>query len=77
MSVVLDRNAFVPFSSGPRMCVGKALALTEMRMVASCLVQRFDIKPADGFLMDSWENNLEDYYVMGKGDLPVRLTRRY
>jgi cytochrome P450 len=76
VQVVLEHKAFAPFSSGPASCVGKTLAQNEMRIVASWVVQRFDMKPADGYNLDEWEDNLKDYYVMQKGGLPVVLTRR-
>ncbi|GJJ07635.1 hypothetical protein Clacol_001839 [Clathrus columnatus] len=33
----LDRSAFLPFSSGPANCVGKALALQELRVIVSLM----------------------------------------
>jgi cytochrome P450 len=76
VQVILEHGAFIPFSSGPRVCVAKALVTQEIRIVTSWIVQRFDIQTAQGFDLDQWERNLEDYYVMHKGSLPVQLTRR-
>lgn len=66
VEVVLDSKAFIPFSTGPRSCVGKPLALTELRVVTSYLVQRFDIVVAEGFNMNDWERDLQDHFVMKK-----------
>lgn len=74
--VVLEHKAFIPFSAGPRVCVGKPLAWTEMRMVVSSIVQKFGMTVADGFHLDDWEQSLEDHYVLKKGSLPIRLTHR-
>lgn len=74
--VILEAKAFIPFSAGPRICSGKALAWTEMRMVASSIMQRFNMAPAEGFDLDDWERDLEDHFILKKGSLPVRLTRR-
>lgn len=74
--IILEHGAFMPFSTGPRVCVGKPLAWSEMRMAVSSVMQRFDMKAVDGFDLRDWEHNLKDQYVMKKGSLPVRLTRR-
>lgn len=76
VQVTLETKAFAPFSAGPAVCVGKTLAMQEMRIVASWIVQRFDMQPAKGYDLDDWERDLNDYYVMQKGSLPVLLTRR-
>lgn len=45
---ITARKAFFPFSAGPRNCVGRALALMEMRVVLVKLLQRFSFEvPAD------------------------------
>ncbi|MBE3560041.1 MAG: cytochrome P450 [Ktedonobacteraceae bacterium] len=33
--------AYIPFSSGPRMCIGNALALTEMHLILATIAQRY------------------------------------
>lgn len=50
--------------------------MTEMRVVTSYVVQRFDMVVAEGFNMDDWERDLQDHFVMKKGCLPIRLSRR-
>ncbi|RDL30473.1 Cytochrome P450 [Venustampulla echinocandica] len=47
-SVVLAQSAFNPFSIGPRGCVGKGLANTELMLTMATMLSRFDIKLADG-----------------------------
>ncbi|OWZ02047.1 hypothetical protein PHMEG_00026463 [Phytophthora megakarya] len=39
---------FVAFSAGPRVCVGRNLALLELKLVTSCLVNRFRLKEVSG-----------------------------
>lgn len=74
--VVVNESAFIPFSSGPRICAGKHMAINEMRIVASYIVQKFDMKAAPGYDLDKWEDSLEDFFIMRKGHLPVVLTER-
>ncbi|KAI0503239.1 cytochrome P450 [Xylaria bambusicola] len=38
-----QRNAFIPFSYGPRSCVGRNVAEMEMKMIASTWLRRYDV----------------------------------
>ncbi|KAL5529717.1 hypothetical protein ACEPAG_5702 [Sanghuangporus baumii] len=71
-----DTSAFIPFSAGPANCVGKSLALLEMRMVVATIVQRFEMKFATGYDPRKWEEDLQDFFVMKVGELPVILNAR-
>jgi len=73
----LNTNAFIPFSYGPRNCVGKRLAIVEMQMVVALLVQRFDFSVAADYDLNKWEGAMEDWFVITVGELPVKLTPRY
>lgn len=68
--------AFVPFSFGPAMCVGKNLAYQEMRVVVSVLMRRFEMRFAEGFVSASWEEGLEDFLLFKRGKLPIVLSPR-
>lgn len=74
--VVTNAAAFIPFSYGPANCAGRNLALVEMRMVVALLMQRFEIRFADGFDPSRWEEEMEDFFVLKNGKLPVVLTPR-
>ncbi len=43
-----ERQAFIPFGSGPRQCPGRNLALFEIRMVLSMLCRNFDLYTIHG-----------------------------
>ena len=47
-SVALTSSAYVPFSSGPRGCVGKGMAMTEMMLTVAVVLYRLDLKIAKG-----------------------------
>jgi len=38
-----QRNAFIPFSYGPRACVGRNIAEMEMKMIVATWVRRYDV----------------------------------
>ncbi|GJE99306.1 cytochrome P450 [Phanerochaete sordida] len=73
---VHNANAWVPFSFGPSNCVGKNLALQEMRMLVCHLVQRLRFRFADGYDPAQYERDMEDRFVVTVGRLPVVVERR-
>ncbi|CCM05078.1 uncharacterized protein FIBRA_07285 [Fibroporia radiculosa] len=74
--VVLNTSAFIPFSMGPANCVGRPLALIEIRMVLAYMLQTFDIRFVSGFEPRVYEEQLQDLLVTRRGALPVTLTLR-
>ncbi|KAK2595833.1 hypothetical protein N8I77_013626 [Diaporthe amygdali] len=68
------KEAFQPFSFGPRNCLGRNLAYAEMRTILARLIWNFDIKLADG--CDNWMNKQKVWNLWDKPDLHVYLTPR-
>ncbi|KAH8108260.1 high nitrogen upregulated cytochrome P450 monooxygenase 2 [Phellopilus nigrolimitatus] len=64
--VITNTAAFIPFSYGPENCAGRSLALTELRMVAALIIQRFEILGG----------KVGDWFNMKTGKLPVVLESR-
>jgi len=75
-NVVLNPNAFIPFSFGPSNCVGKNLAWMEMRMLVCMMIQKYDMRFEEEYRPAKWEDDMLDYFVMVKGKLPVVLSPR-
>jgi hypothetical protein len=68
--LVLDRAAYIPFSYGPGNCVGKSLALLELRYVIAVLVRRFEFE----FEFEAEEGvggSDDDEFALSPGKLPV------
>ena len=42
------RGAWMPFGTGPRVCIGQHLALTEMTVIAAMFLQRFAVRAPEG-----------------------------
>lgn len=74
--VVHNSDAWIPFSTGPRNCVGKNLAWMEMRMLVCLVMQKYEMRFEEGYVPKQWKDDMQDYFVMMKGRLPVVLTPR-
>jgi len=75
-NIILNLDAFIPFSTGPANCVGRPVALPEMRIVLAFMLQSFEMRLADDYDPARWQDDLRDYFVIQKGSLPVSLTTR-
>ncbi|PIL32204.1 cytochrome P450 [Ganoderma sinense ZZ0214-1] len=68
--------AFMPFSYGPMNCVGKNLAMAEIRMVACTLLRQFDFRLQDGWDPAEYRRGFKDYGIATRPRLPVTISRR-
>ena len=73
---VHNPNAFMPFSYGPENCVGKNLALLELRVVVCYIMQRFMISIDDPKRLETWEDDFKDFFTTMWGSLDVHIKRR-
>ncbi|KAH6603743.1 cytochrome p450 3a17 [Trichoderma cornu-damae] len=69
-----NRAVFKPFSYGPRDCLGKNLAYTEMRLIVSRMLHRFDLELAPG--QENWHSCQRTFLVWERGPLNIYLKRR-
>ncbi|KAL3494005.1 cytochrome P450 monooxygenase [Aspergillus germanicus] len=69
-----DRHeAFQPFQFGPRNCIGRNLAYSEMRLILALIIFNFDMELADESV--DWIQQ-RNYLMWRKGPLKVYLTAR-
>ncbi|TFK81880.1 hypothetical protein K466DRAFT_462549, partial [Polyporus arcularius HHB13444] len=54
-TLVHNETGFLPFSHGPMNCVGKTLAMQEMRMVVCALLQRFRVRASESLDSGNFE----------------------
>jgi cytochrome P450 len=76
VNIILDRNAFIPFSIGSANCAGKPLAMIELRLMTCLIVRTFELSFEDGYDPSRWEEGILDRFLMVKGKLPVKLRKR-
>lgn len=69
-----SRSAAKPFSTGPTACVGKILALAEMRLILARLVWAFDISPDPDRILD-W-TKLKSMIMVEKAPMFLHLKPR-
>jgi len=77
VNIILERNAFIPFSTGSANCAGKPLAMIELRLMTCMIVTTFELSFEDGYDPSRWEEEILDRFVMDKGKLPVKLKKRH
>ncbi|KAE8378838.1 cytochrome P450 [Aspergillus bertholletiae] len=65
--LIRDRRAFAPFGVGNTSCVGKNLALTQIRLVAAALVSRYHINFAPGSNGEQVERDMKDQLTAQPG----------
>jgi tryprostatin B 6-hydroxylase len=71
-----DPKAFMPFGVGQYACVGKPLALLEMRLFLLIVLRRLDFKLAPSFNKTAFEDGVKSYLTLLKGSIPVTVKER-
>jgi cytochrome P450 len=70
--VQIDAFAYLPFSRGPRLCVGKDLALLEMPLLLAQILQAFRLET----LTDEEPEPFAAITLRPKNGMPLRITPR-
>lgn len=74
--LVLEPGNSIPFSVGPYSCVGKQLALMEMRYVVSQIVHRYDVSLAQGQSAQKFLDDKKDAFTLALGELNLVFDKR-
>lgn len=63
-------------NAGMYSCVGKQLAMIELRWVITMMVANYDMKLAPGFDMRNFYNGCQDAFTLTCGPLEIQLDKR-
>lgn len=74
--MIKNKTAFAPFSQGVYGCIGKPLALMELRTVITKLIMAYDVKFADGEDGKPLMEQTKDHFTLGMADLNLSFTPR-
>jgi cytochrome P450 len=74
--MVKHKDAWSPFSTGPFGCIGKNLALMEIRLLTTELLLRYDVRLAEGEDGSKLLKGTRDHFTLGLGDLMVLWEER-
>jgi cytochrome P450 len=65
--------AYIPFSGGPRVCIGKQFALMEGALVLATILQQYRLGAVPGRVVEP----IPEITLRPKGGLPMKLHRRH
>ncbi|KAF2995646.1 hypothetical protein E8E13_000561 [Curvularia kusanoi] len=65
--LILDKRAFAPFSLGAHQCVGKNLAMAELRLSIAVLLQQYDVAFAPDYDPDTMWRDMKDQVTAQPG----------
>ncbi|PWY87104.1 L-ornithine-N5-monooxygenase [Aspergillus sclerotioniger CBS 115572] len=74
--LINDESAFAPFSTGAYNCIGRPLALQNLRTTVAQLVMTFDVRFAPGYEAEKFDERTKDNFVLGVGNLDLMFTPR-
>jgi cytochrome P450 len=74
--LLLEKRAFIPFGYGVHSCVGKQLALNEMRLVLARVVRKFDVVRGESYDEERFREEWMDYAVLHIGAMWVKFVLR-
>ncbi|KAL8938660.1 MAG: hypothetical protein Q9216_003780 [Gyalolechia sp. 2 TL-2023] len=74
--MIKNKNAFAPFALGPYHCIGKNLALSELRFVTALLASKYDISFPAGEDGESCVEDMVDQFTAVPGPLNLVFCKR-
>ncbi|KAH7313675.1 cytochrome P450 [Stachybotrys elegans] len=74
--LIKDNRAFMPFAQGRYSCLGKSLALTELRTVTALLVSKYRFEFVQDYKPAQFELGVKDQFTAAPGELPLKFVKR-
>lgn len=66
------QRSFLPFSAGPRACIGRNITYMEQQMLVAALIHRYDFE----LMSESWRPVHSEAVTCSPESMPVRIFRR-
>lgn len=66
------RDAFIPFSTGARGCIGRNISMIEQQIVIATLVHRYEFALPYG----NWELEWEEAFLLWPAKMPLKIWRK-
>ncbi|KZM21184.1 heme binding [Ascochyta rabiei] len=73
--MVMNKAAFLPFSTGSYSCAGKNLAWMELRSVVGRVVNEFDVRLPEEFVEETYWEGIREHFTAGPPRQEVRFIR--
>ncbi|KAI0534986.1 putative cytochrome P450 oxidoreductase [Xylaria digitata] len=74
--LIKDRSVFIPFNSGPYACVGKRLALMEIRRVVAEILSRYDFTTTPDHDKNAFLDGKQDTFTLVSAPLRLVFVKR-
>ncbi|KAJ2989844.1 hypothetical protein NUW58_g3261 [Xylaria curta] len=74
--MIYNGQGFAPFSGGKFGCIGKSLAMSEMRLVIALLVTKFKISFSENEKGETFLTELRDQFTFAPGELKLMFSIR-
>ncbi|KAE8332165.1 cytochrome P450 [Aspergillus sergii] len=74
--LIKDASVFIPFNAGPYSCVGKQLALMELRRVTAEILTRYDVEFAQGQTTEDFLDGKRDTFTLVTAPLKLVFRER-
>ncbi|KAK2616801.1 hypothetical protein QQS21_000178 [Conoideocrella luteorostrata] len=74
--LIKDKSAFIPFNIGPYGCVGKRLAMMEIRRVVAEILSRYNLSLAPSQGKEAFLNGKQDTFTVVSAPLFLQFSRR-
>ncbi|KAM7199177.1 cytochrome P450 [Rhypophila sp. PSN 637] len=74
--LIRDLSGFAPFSAGSYGCIGRPLALLNLRTTITRIVADYDVQTAPGERLENFDNGLTEHFTMAPPPLRLCFTKR-
>lgn len=76
--LITDKKATAPFSIGPYNCIGKPLAMMNIRITLARIVMRYNLTFSTDHVdpQSQFVNGMSDHFTLQPGPLYLRLEKR-